>query len=649
MHDRLDFNDLPTSLAGRLTPSALVADALLRQTITEGGCERFFEGGSRLVVIHGVRPDDASVLCDAVHDLIGGTVECFVQINASARDWTDLASQRPQYVERLLMDASVSTRPLAVLSRRRTEVPGVVGTVADGVIPLARSQEAIADIVREAAGFQPDERLLARLARLPLPFLNLAIRPGMSADRMWRIAGRLVRHRPELERERRPAKLTDAKVRKPSDASVVATPQPAPERLEDLPGMGEAGRWGLRLAADLAEYRAGTLPWSDLESGMLLHGPPGTGKTLFARALAGSCEIPLHSHSIAAWQAKGHLGDMLKAMRAAFAEARKSAPCILFLDELDSVGSRDEPLGDNASYQRQVVNGLLECLDGAAQRDGIIVVGATNKPDVIDRAVLRPGRLGRHIEVRLPDLAGRVGILEHHLRGELPDANLMRLADEFGEASGAALAQLVREARGLARRVRRSMSEADLWAALPPGVLLSDAAFRRMCVHEAGHVVAGLEMAAVSGLVPTRVRVRRRVRDGEGNQTDFDVLEGIDQSRESVEAQIVVMLGGLAAEEVLLGSRSTLGGGSRDADLVRATRLATSFEFSFGLGGHLHSVPTTELASAAAWRDGERSRDRVEQVLGRCFGKAKAIVERRREEINALASRLAKTNAVTLT
>ena len=646
MRDRLDFSDMPTSLAGRLTPSARVADALLHQTLADGGCDRLLGGEAGLAVIHGIPPVDGSVFCDAVRDLVGCTGKSVVQINASGRDWTDPSNQRTGYVERLLVDVSVSTRPMIVLCHRRTEVPGVVATVADAVLRVAGRREAIAAVVRDLAGFHPDDRLLSRLERLPMSYLNLAIRPGMTADRMWRIAGRLGRHPPEDGRRRGPAKLAVSNAEKPATLPIAATKQVVPERLEDLPGMGEAQRWGLALAADLVEYRAGSLPWSDIENGMLLHGPPGTGKTLFARALAGSCGVPLHSHSVAAWQSRGHLGDLLKGMRAAFAEALKTAPCVLFLDELDSVGSRDEPLGDNASYQRQVVNGLLECLDGAALRDGVVVIGATNKPDVIDPAVLRPGRLGRHIEIQLPDVAGRVGILEHHLRDELHEPDLARLADEFGEASGAALAQLVREARGLARRDRRPLSEADLWAALPPGVLLSDAAFRRICLHEAGHAVVGLELSEVSGLVPTRARVRRRVRDGSGNRTDFDVIEGVDQSRESMEARLIVLLAGLAAEEVLLGSRGNHSGGAPDADLVRATRLALDYELCLGLGSGLHAVPSAAVAKESVILDCAVARDRVERLLAKCLREAKLIVDRRRLEVEALATRLAQTSTV---
>lgn len=642
-HLRLDLAD--NSLSGRLTPAARIADTLLHDTFSRGGFPQALTRRPHLVVIHGVRVADASVLHLAAQDLLGGTDDDAFALDATVRDWTDLESQRPNHVERLLVEVSVTTKPVIVLCRSRAEVPAIVAAVADAVLPLADRRSAVAGFLDDLDPRPFDEALLSRLAKLPMAYLNLVLRPGFSRERMWTVAGRL--RRVGADREGNQAK-TKGKGKRKDTATRPSVPDGGDAcRLEDLPGMGAAQRWGLALAADLDQYRDGSLPWCDIEAGILLHGPPGTGKTMFARFLAGSCGVPLFVHSIAAWQARGHLGDLLKGMRAAFEEARKSVPCILFLDELDSVGSRDEPLGDNASYQRQVVNALLECLDGAARREGIVVVGATNKPDVIDGALLRPGRLGRHVEVRLPDLAGRIGILRLHLRGELEGVDLTGIAEEFGEVSGAALAQLVREARAAARRERRPLAEADLHAALPQGVLLSDTAFRRLCVHEAGHFVVGLELADVSGLLPRTVRVSRRVRNARDGRAEFDIVEGIDQTRENTRARILVTLAGLAAEEVLLGSRSKLSGGTADSDLVRATRLAADYEFSFGLGVGLHAVPAASTAREGTMPGGAMSRARVEGLLAECLNEAKLIVDRRRDDIEAFAARLANTSPVT--
>jgi ATP-dependent Zn protease len=646
---RLRLDPDAGSLASRLVPSARIADHLLRETVEIAGFTRLLEGAACVVVIHGVRPADAVTVHQAAQDLIGGTPDDSFALDAMVRDWTDPKSLRPNHVERLLLEASTSTRPMVVLCRARSAVPPVVSAVADAMLPLAKREEAIGHFVADFAGFVPDDALMTRLARLPLAYLNLLLRPGMSRHRMWSVAGRLGRHSfVEEDGKRNPKKEKEGGAAR-ADQKAALSGDARPERLDDLPGMGDARSWGQALVDDLARYRAGTLPWADVEAGVLLHGRPGTGKTLFARALAGSCGVPLHAHSFASWQSRGHLGDLLKAMRSAFEEARKTAPSILFLDELDSVGSRDEQLGDHASYQRQVVNGLLECLDGSTARHGVVVVGATNNRDAIDAAVLRPGRLGRLIEAALPDRNGRAEILRHHLRDDLLGIDLLALAEEIGEASGATLAQVVREARGFARREGRALVAADLWNALPEGTLLSDAAFRRLCVHEAGHAVAGLELAAVSGLTPTRVAVLRRIRHADANRTDFRVVEGHDHARETVEAQVSVLLAGMAAEEVLLGSRGSGSGGTPEADLVRATRLAESMEFSLGLGEGLHSVPAGALSKAVAAASGNPAlRDRVERVLERCHREARSIVERRRAEVEDLSRALAERSVVDL-
>lgn len=642
MRKRLDFDEASASIAGRLTPSARLCDELLRATFVQGGFAQALEREPSLIVVHGIRPVDATALHLSAQQLVGGDDDDFFQVDAKVYDWTDPGSQRPNYVERLVLEASVATRPMIVLCGSRSQVPAVVATIADAVLPLADRREPIAGCVERVAGFRPDDALVTRLVRLPLTHLNLVLRPGVTGERMRTVAGRL----------RRVVDTGNGGMGKAKDERRVAAKTPVaaaadhrPDRLEDMPGMGEARSWGLSLAADLARYRAGTLPWGDIENGAVLFGLPGTGKTLLAKALAGSCDVVLLSHSVAAWQAKGHLGDMLKAMRAAFDEARKAAPCLLFVDELDSVGSRAEPLGEHASYQRQVVNAFLECLDGAVGRAGVVVVGATNNLKAIDAAVLRPGRLGRHIRVELPDAQGRIGILRHHLREDLPGVDLTSLAEDIGEVSGAVLAQLVREARAAARRAGRDLRQSDLADAVPKGVLLSEAAFRRVCAHEAGHVVVGRELASVCGFVPTAATVRRRVRSGHEFRTDFTVIEGFDTTRESVEATIVMLLAGLAAEEVLLGSRGAGSGGAADADLVRATQLARSAERSLGLGERLSSVPAETPSSGndalgLAWR--------AERLLEKCLREAKAHVERCRDDVERIAAQLAQEQSIAL-
>jgi len=189
-------------------------------------------------------------------------------------------------------------------------------------------------------------------------------------------------------------------------------------RIESLAGYGDATAWALDLKADLALWRAGELAWEDMSAKMLLSGPPGTGKTTFARALCNSLRIPLFATSVATWLEPGYLGDVLKRMTAAFREAEEAAPAILFIDEIDGFGTRSSGK-DWSDYHNSVINRILELLDGAARTAGVVVVGATNRPEGIDPAILRSGRLETHIVIPRPNTDALVGILEHHLGADL--------------------------------------------------------------------------------------------------------------------------------------------------------------------------------------------------------------------------------------
>lgn len=210
---------------------------------------------------------------------------------------------------------------------------------------------------------------------------------------------------------------------KPSGAEVIQ-PEPLDEAggsggpslsVEALSGYGRAKTWALDLKADLADYRAGSLAWSEMSTKLLLFGPPGTGKTTFARALCNSLQLPLVVTSVSTWLQGGHLNDVIDRMAKTFVEARAIAPSILFIDEIDGIGKRQPAEREYADYWNTVVNKALELLDGAVKSEGLIIVGATNRPDEIDEAIKRSGRLETHIEIPRPDVATLAEILAHHL------------------------------------------------------------------------------------------------------------------------------------------------------------------------------------------------------------------------------------------
>jgi SpoVK/Ycf46/Vps4 family AAA+-type ATPase len=190
--------------------------------------------------------------------------------------------------------------------------------------------------------------------------------------------------------------------------------------VETLSGYGPARDWALDLKADLSLWRDGRLRWDEMSTKLLLSGPPGTGKTTFARALCNTLQVPPLVTSVAHWLEPDYLGDVLKQMSTAFSFAAEKAPAILFVDEIDNIGTRQGTGSRNHDdYWTSLINRLLELMDGASKSEGIIVVGATNLPEKIDPALLRSGRLETHVRIPMPDAEALIGILGHHLAADL--------------------------------------------------------------------------------------------------------------------------------------------------------------------------------------------------------------------------------------
>lgn len=415
--------------------------------------------------------------------------------------------------------------------------------------------DVVAEVIEKMTGRRPARRPPDELARdLSLQELCIAVRPGSTIRqcmaRLRRISA---------------SKTPDLAARGP--------------RLADLHGLDEACDWGETLARDLSAYRRRTLRWSEVDRGLLLAGPTGTGKTTYARALATSCGCPLICGSLGEWQAAGHLGDLLKAMRRTFDEARQRAPCILFIDEIDSFGDRNSFSHDNRDYSVQVVNAFLELLDGIQSREGVVVVGATNNPDRIDPAIKRSGRLDRIITVDWPDVEALQGIFRHHLGDDLAEEDLSRVALAAVGGTGADVERWVRAARRTARIAERPLAVEDIMAELRSGVAsLSPDELLRAAVHEAGHAVA-------ASLLKTGDVLRVSI-EGSGPNGGTTLVRSARTTMvtpSECRALLTFSLAGRAAEEVVLGQPSSGAGGHSDSDLAHATELAFSMETAMGL------------------------------------------------------------------
>ncbi|WP_281977461.1 AAA family ATPase [Pseudorhizobium flavum] len=427
----------------------------------------------------------------------------------------------------------------------------------------------------------------------------------------------------------------------PKPASETVPAQPARRktatRLEDLHGYGEAKTWGLELARDLADYRDGVIGWEDVDNGLLLSGPPGVGKTTLAAALAETCGVSLVTGSYARWQSEGHQGDMLKAMRLAFEVARKKAPCIMLIDEIDGFVDRESD-SQNADYMRGVVNGLLEELDGSKSREGVVVIGACNNPGIVDPALRRPGRLDRHIELGLPDGPARIAILCRYLGRQL---DLRPFTGRTEGMTGADLERAARDARRLARRQRVEVTHQHLSAVLPRLERRSQQELRLLAIHELGHAVVGAVLGS-QRLTEVSLTMYRKpdVRSDVAAMATFDDIPGERRNADWFAAKVAVILGGIAAEHAFYASH-TDGAGQ---DLVQASALATHTLSSLGMGDTLISDGNIDAEALAHARRFDRVlARRAEDLLQEQLVRARRVVEDHRDVIEELSGRLTRT------
>jgi len=526
----------------------------------------------------------------------------------------------------------LANKKTIILYKDAEEIPDEIAVAFDAVVHVdAPTTRQVSGVVKWSYGIDTTPDAAGVLARSNWRRLKLAVMRGRPMSRVLTMLQKI--------EALRAAEGTSHGV-----FAKVPVPNVHEASLQDMAGYGEAKDWGLDLARDVADWLSGAISWDEVDKGILLSGPPGVGKTIFSRALAATCNMELVPASYAKWQAKGHLGDFLKAMQASFAEAKTKAPSILFIDELDAFGDRASTgTSDNASYDIKAINGLLEQLDGLDGREGVVVVGACNHPDWIDAAITRPGRLDRHVRIPLPDLEARTGIFRMHLRGALSGDEHRAFAEATAGMTGAGIEQIVREARRTARRRRDKLSRDDVFRHLPSLVIIPPHVVRVNAIHEVGHSVVGavlgmnLESVSVSksvSLAPQLQSVGKAV---------FKRNPWDRRTKEHYLDIIAMTVSGMAAEQLFLGCWDDGAAGGAGSDLHEATKTAIALERSFGMGQKLASFgPIDDRLGSDLKAADAALMAQVDAILRKQLDRAMTILERHREACLRLADELAE-------
>ena len=399
-----------------------------------------------------------------------------------------------------------------------------------------------------------------------------------------------------------------------------------------------------------------------LPKGALLVGPPGTGKTLLAKAVAGEANVPFFSLSGSDF-VEMFVGVGASRVRDLFKQAHSMAPCIIFIDEIDAIGkSRDSKYGGGNDEREQTLNQLLAEMDGFdAKSKGVVILAATNRPDVLDKALLRPGRFDRRVIVDRPDLKGRIAILKVHSKDVLMDdtVDLDAIAMATAGAVGSDLANMINEAAIMAVKAgRKSVGQADLFEAVEVVIagkekkdrILGKEEKRIVAFHEVGHALITASMKNADPV--QKITIVPRTMGSLGYTMQLPKEEKFLQSKEELETDIVTFLGGRAAEDVVFNSITT--GASNDIE--RATSILRSMITQYGMSDKfgmvgLESVENRYLDGRAVLNCADETAAKIDKEVAKrmkeYYDRAVNIIRENRDALDKIAEYLIEKETIT--
>ena len=399
--------------------------------------------------------------------------------------------------------------------------------------------------------------------------------------------------------------------------------------------------------------------------GALLVGPPGTGKTLLARAIAGEANVPFFTISGSDF-VEMFVGVGASRVRDMFEQAKKNAPCIVFIDEIDAVGRhRGAGLGGGNDEREQTLNQLLVEMDGFEDNEGVIIISATNRPDVLDPALLRPGRFDRQIVVPNPDVTGREKILKVHMRNVplAPDVKAMTIARGTPGFSGADLANLVNEAALLAARrgkkivAMQEFEDAKDKVMMGPerrSMVMSEKEKELTAYHEAGHALMTFNVPDTDPIHKATIIPRGRAL---GMVMQLPEADKLSQSREQMHSRLAVLMGGRVAEEQIFGYDKVTSGAS--SDISQATKLARAMVTQWGMSDKLgplaygdnqqevflgHSVAQTQNISEET---AELIDEEIRRIVDESYELTKNVLQEKADDLHKIAQALIEYETLT--